>query len=224
MSMSAEASTALLIFARAPQAGHTKTRLIPLLGAQGAALLHERMIARALVAAEAAALGPIELWCAPSSSHPFFAGCVQRHRLSLHEQVGVSLGDSLRHAHDDAFKRHGCILMIGTDCPVLTTTHLQRAAIALQSHEAVIIPAEDGGYVLLGLKGPCPQVFANIAWSTADVFEQTMARLREANRSCRVLETLWDVDRPQDHARLRATMPDITTIRDADKSLGASQP
>jgi len=215
--MSADAPTAVLIFARAPIAGQAKTRLIPLLGTEGAARLQARMCERVLAVATEAAVGPVELWCTPEISHPFFAACGERHHPSLQLQVGASLGERLRHAHDQAFERHARILMIGTDCPVLSAAHLRRASHALRDHDAVITPAEDGGYVLLGLNRPCPRAFCEIDWSTEHVLRQTLARLRESGRTCHLSETLWDVDRPRDYERLLAAEADVVGLLGPDR-------
>jgi glycosyltransferase A (GT-A) superfamily protein (DUF2064 family) len=93
------------------------------------------------------------------------------------------------------------LLIVGTDCPVLTPAHLQQAADALQTHDAVLIPAEDGGYVLIGLRRPLPTVFEDITWSTPQVLMQTRERLLAAGASWQELPTLWDVDEPVDWAR-----------------------
>jgi glycosyltransferase A (GT-A) superfamily protein (DUF2064 family) len=94
-------------------------------------------------------------------------------------------------------------LIIGTDCPALTPVHLQQASTALSANDAVLIPAEDGGYVLIGLRQPEPAVFADIAWGTAKVLTSTRQRLRDISYSWIELPTLWDVDDPADLARLR---------------------
>ena len=87
---------------------------------------------------------------------------------------------------------------------MLTPAHLQQAADALQDHDAVLIPAEDGGYVLLGLRRPLPQVFDGVAWSTPHVLAQTRAQLAAAGARWVELPALWDVDEPADWARLQA--------------------
>ena len=93
------------------------------------------------------------------------------------------------------------LLIVGTDCPVLTVDHLQQAADVLQTQDAVLIPAEDGGYVLIGLRRALPEVFDGVEWSTPQVLAQTQARLRAAGASWQELPTLWDVDEPADWAR-----------------------
>jgi glycosyltransferase A (GT-A) superfamily protein (DUF2064 family) len=100
-----------------------------------------------------------------------------------------------------ATRPHMPWLVVGTDCPALTPAHLQQAADALQTHDAVLVPAEDGGYVLLGLRRPLAGVFERIDWSTQRVLAQTLERLHEAGASCMELPALWDVDEPADWQR-----------------------
>lgn len=205
----AEGSCALLVFARAPIPGHAKSRLIPRFGAHFAAALQQRMTERALDAAVRSEAGAVSLWCTPSVRHPFFAACRAAYRLTLESQRGPGLGERLRHAHDRMFAAYRALLIVGTDCPALSAEHLRTARTELRSHDAVVIPAEDGGYVLLGLARPCPAAFEGIDWGSDRVLAQTLQRLREAGRSCRVLAPLWDVDRPQDIERLAASLPEL---------------
>ncbi|MCC6532938.1 MAG: TIGR04282 family arsenosugar biosynthesis glycosyltransferase [Burkholderiales bacterium] len=203
----AESRLAILVFARAPEPGRAKTRLIPLIGAEAAARLQARMTASVLAAAQASGAGEVQLWCTPSREHEAF----QCHRndasLSLHSQRGDSLGERLRQAHDVAFRDHQRVVMIGTDCPALGGRELRAAGESLLHHDAHIVPAEDGGYVLLGLSRPCPALFEGIDWGTASVLAQTLERIRGLALSCRVSEPLWDVDRPEDYRRLTRLLP-----------------
>ena len=97
------------------------------------------------------------------------------------------------------------LLVIGTDCPLLTASHLHAAADALRAgHDAAILAAEDGGYVLIGLRRPMPGLFRNIAWGTDCVMAQTGERMRELALKWHEREMLWDVDRPKDLHRLAA--------------------
>ena len=94
------------------------------------------------------------------------------------------------------------MILIGSDCPALTAADVRRAARLLRGCDAVIAPAEDGGYPLIGLARSSPAVFAGVAWSTASVLEQTRERLAGLGWRWRELRTVWDVDRPEDLARL----------------------
>jgi glycosyltransferase A (GT-A) superfamily protein (DUF2064 family) len=104
-----------------------------------------------------------------------------------------------------ALSKRAKVLLIGTDCPVLTTRHLQLAEADLEHNDAVIVPAEDGGYALLGLSNPIPRVFVDIEWGSDQVYAQTMAKLAASGSRVAVHDTLWDVDLPADYERLQAT-------------------
>jgi len=110
-------------------------------------------------------------------------------------------------AVQDELPKHDAVVLIGTDCPALTAAHLQAAAAELKHHDAVIYPAEDGGYVLLGLARPCPEAFTHVNWGSDQVFAQTMAKFAAASLHVAVRETLWDVDIPADFHRLTSTFP-----------------
>lgn len=205
--MRAEAGPAVLIFAKAPIPGLAKTRLIPLLGAGRAATLQERMTLHTLDMARGAALGDIELWCAPSADHPFFAGCKDRYPVGLHTQPQGDLGARLRYACDNLSPPGRRVILIGTDCPLLDAEQLATVAGDLERFDAVVVPAQDGGYVLLGLARPCPDVFDSIDWGSEHVCRQTLDRLARSRMTCRLHPPLWDVDRPQDYTRLIASCP-----------------
>lgn len=205
--MSAEPQLELAVFARAPIPGRAKSRLIPCLGAAGAARLQQRMTEHVLAMACQAAIGPVSLWCSPAPGHPFFVACRARFGVSLRAQIGADLGARLLRAHDRTFAAKRRLLAIGTDCPILTGEELRAAAADLAEHDAVIVPASDGGYVLLGLARPCRAVFHDIAWGSAEVLDQTLARLRSNGFTCRVRPALWDVDRAEDLERLGQCLP-----------------
>lgn len=196
------------ILAKAPIPGLAKTRLVPALGAQGAARLQRQLTGQALHTALAADLGPVTLWCAPDARHRFFRALRRTTGLRCRVQPGGDLGERMH----TAFGLHcaeGPLLLIGTDCPVLQPAHLRRAAIALlDGADAVLQPAEDGGYVLVGLHRPQPALFHGMRWSTDQVMADTRARAREAGLRVTELETLWDLDLPQDLARWRACQVD----------------
>lgn len=192
----------IAVLARAPVPGAAKTRLIPLLGAREAARLQRQLTLRTLATAAAAQLGPVTLWCAPNAGHRFFKALHQRAAVDCIDQPGGDLGERM-HA---AFEHHcgrGPVLLIGTDCPALRPGHLREAARRLrEGADAVFQPAEDGGYVLVGLRRPRPMLFSGMAWGTAAVMATTRSRASALRVS--ELETLWDVDRPADLARLQA--------------------
>ena len=192
--------TAVIIFARAPRPGAVKTRLIPLLGADGAAELHALLVKRALETARAAALHRIELHGTPDIDDPFFRFCAGHFAVALALQAGFDLGTRMLAAFESVLAAHPRALLLGSDCPALTARHLRQADGALRDGaDAVFVPCEDGGYALIGLQRPDARLFDGIAWSGQDVMADTRTRLTGLGWRWRELETLWDVDRPEDY-------------------------
>jgi rSAM/selenodomain-associated transferase 1 len=188
------------ILARAPAPGFAKTRLIPALGEEGAARLQARLTERAAAIACAAGIGPVTLWVTPDERHPSFQ-ILRTRGVTLARQPDDDLGARMLMAIAAV---NGPVLVIGTDCPALTADHLQTAAATLHSgNDVVVFPAEDGGYVLIGMHRPLPDLFADMAWSTAEVMDETRRRLEQLGLSWQEPATLWDVDVPNDLARLQ---------------------
>ena len=184
MTSRADTRTKIIVFARAPRAGRVKTRLIPLLGEQGAARLHARLLRRALTTALEADLGPVELW-------------------TLRRQRGADLGARMYHAFARSLRRAERVVLIGSDCPVLRGRDLRKAARWLAGGaDAVFAPAEDGGYALVALRRVSPRLFRGVEWGGAQVMAQTRARLAALGWRWRELPLVWDVDRPEDYRRL----------------------
>jgi hypothetical protein len=194
------------VLAKAPIAGLAKTRLIPALGARGAARLQRDFTRHALRTATGAGLGPVTLWYAPEADHRFFRALRRTMNVDCQVQPTGDLGARMH----TAFRLHcvqGPLLLIGTDCPALRPHDLREAAQALcDGHDAVLGPAEDGGYVLVGLRSPQPALFSGMVWSTPSVMAETRARARGLGLRVMELETLWDVDLPADLPRL-CTLP-----------------
>ena len=202
--MATEAKERLIVFGKSPRAGAVKTRLIPLLGAQGAADLHTLLLDRALETARAYRSAELELH-ADHIDDSAIQACAARHRAALLAQSGADLGERMCAAFVRALSTDGCtgVVMIGADCPSLTRAHISNAFAALRDGcDAVFAPAEDGGYVLIGLSRVDAALFSGIAWSTDAVMAHTRRRLRDVGWSWRELDTLWDVDRPEDYVRL----------------------
>lgn len=200
------------IFARAPVAGQAKTRLIPLLGAEGAASLQAWMLQRTVAMAFAADVGPVTLWCEGDSEHRVFIHCRELGPLRILPQVAGDLGRRMLVAVEDSPTVAGT-LVIGTDCPVLSAAHLREAARSLAERDAVLIPVEDGGYVLIGMKTPAAGAFAGIDWGTPQVMAQTRRSLAALGWRWAELATLWDVDRAEDVERLAAMFPEVGKIQ-----------
>jgi rSAM/selenodomain-associated transferase 1 len=198
MSRATTECVSIAVLAKAPLPGLAKTRIIPSLGADGAAALQARLIERAVATAQAAALGPVTLWCAPDETHPLFATMQEKFDVTLARQPDGDLGSRM---HAAIAAANGPVLVIGTDCPALTAIHLRDAAAALRDHDAVLITAEDGGYVLIGLRQPTEALFCDMEWGVATVMNETRRRLRSLKLTWRELAPSWDLDTPQDLAR-----------------------
>ena len=194
----------ILIFARAPVPGRVKTRLIPALGTEGACALYRDCLLHVVEMACVAGLAPVELWCAPDATHPVFAQLASRWPLTLRVQQGDDLGARMRHAAAAALHGARKVVLIGSDVPALGSVHLQRALCDLEAFEVVMNPAEDGGYVLLGVRTDHPGLFEDMPWGGEQVAAETRRRCRAAGLRLREGERLWDLDRPNDLARLAA--------------------
>lgn len=194
------ADTAVLVFAKSPVPGQVKTRLVPGLSARQAATLYERMLAHAVATAVASALGPVTLYAHPDHRCPRLRALAQRHGTLIAAQSGPDLGARMQHALGNALQCHPRALLIGSDCPALQPEILRAAARVLcdEHTPVVLVPAVDGGYVLVGGRELCPAMFQDIPWGTAGVMTRTREKLRNAGCAWRELAPLRDVDRIQD--------------------------
>jgi len=188
----------VIVLAKAPVGGYAKTRLIPALGAAGAADLAARLLGRAVNAALAAGLGPVDLCCAPDSGHPAFAQFASCLGVTTSDQGGGDLGARMERALHRWLPLAGRALLIGTDAPALDAAVLRAAALALDAHDAVFVPAFDGGYVLVGLRRMQAPIFQGMAWSTTTVMAHTRERLARAGWQHLELAAMADIDEPAD--------------------------
>jgi rSAM/selenodomain-associated transferase 2/rSAM/selenodomain-associated transferase 1 len=196
---SAPPRVALLVFAKAPEPGLAKSRLIPALGSDGAADLAKRLLERTLATATAARFASLQLWCAPDADHPLLVEAAHRHGATRHVQQGLDLGERMQRALAEALAGHHAALLVGTDCPELSVDDLHDAARALAGpRDVALIPAEDGGYVLVGMRRPNPALFSGIDWGTGRVLDQTCARGAAAGLRIHLGRRLRDIDRPED--------------------------
>lgn len=193
----------ILVFAKQPDSGQVMTRLIPLLGEPAAARLHTRFVHNTLDKACGAGLAPVELWCSPCIEAVFFQDCMQRFDITLHLQTRGDLGQRMHHAICDALGRDTSAVLVGTDCPGLCAADLDEALDALtRGAGAVLGPARDGGYYLVGLTRPVPHLFTGIEWGTDTVFTETVKRLDDAGIDFHCLAERDDVDTPEDYQQL----------------------
>lgn len=200
LSIGMSMSTQLIIFTRYPEPGSTKTRLIPALGETGAAMLSRQMTEHTLAQVHTLHLK------SPIAVEIYFAGGT----LDLMQQwlgsgwnyiaqAKGNLGDRMTQAFQSAFAaERQRVIIIGSDCPELSSTILMRAIEALADHDLVLGPARDGGYYLIGLRRFIPELLAGISWSTAEVLQQTLTIAQQQELTLFLLPVLTDIDYPQD--------------------------
>ncbi|MCP4995487.1 MAG: glycosyltransferase [Gammaproteobacteria bacterium] len=192
----------ILIFAKAPEAGKVKTRLIPALTPDEAAALYQQLLTDTVVKMMESRVAAVDCWCAPDGEHPLFQRLSHRFGIELFIQQGADLGERMAHAANEALVQHEAVVLIGGDCPGLMSDQLQQAFTWLyQGDDAVIAPAEDGGYVLLGLRRVDHRLFKSIPWGGDQVLNLTRERLKSLDWRWRELKTQWDLDRPEDLKR-----------------------
>lgn len=190
------------VLAKAPIPGQVKTRLIPRLGENCAANLQAILIARAIDTALSAKVGKVELWCAPNTAHDVFAPLAGR-GVMLHDQGSGDIGERMHRALRYAQSWGDGAILIGTDCPALSAGDLRAAAASLAAGmDAAIVPAEDGGYVLLATSNPRTELFEGISWGSNTVMAETRSRMSRLAWRWQELPVRWDVDRPEDYDRL----------------------
>ncbi|NOQ93747.1 MAG: DUF2064 domain-containing protein [Methylophaga sp.] len=197
----------ILVFCKAPIAGQVKTRLMPQISAAQAVDVHIELTDRTLSLLHKAHYCPVQLWCNPSLEHAFFEQCADNYSVSLHLQQGNDLGERMHHAINTALEYSTTVLIIGCDCPSLTSDDLEFAMTALQAeNEVVIAPAEDGGYVMIGMRKAHPQLFFNMTWGHEQVFNNTHQRITELNLTLIETRQQWDVDTFDDLQRYHSFM------------------
>jgi len=195
------AAARILLFAKAPVPGQVKTRLIPSVGAQRAAEIYRTLLERVIEEATRE-IASVEIWCAPDTRHAVFQTVVGNPSITLRTQTTGDLGQRMAYAARQALTGSEMVLLIGGDCPELKAEHLRRALTWLDAGvDAVLGPAEDGGYVLLGLRRMNWQLFCDIPWGADQVLNITRQRLAQLGWNWRELEPLWDLDREADLER-----------------------
>ena len=193
------ASTALIVFAKAPVAGQVKTRLCPPLTPDEAASLHGSLVLDLLERCQSLKECDRILAGAPTPEHPFFGAMKARFKIPIWEQVGDDLGARMAHAIQAALgSSYQSVLIVGTDIPGITVSLITTAFKSLQDHDIVLGPTIDGGYYLIGLRSPAPELFENMPWSTDQVFFFTQEKAKAIGLSLKILPRLRDLDTVDD--------------------------
>lgn len=192
---------ALVVMAKEPVAGSVKTRLGAMLSADQSLDLYRAFLLDKVDQVVGVAGVTPYLAYTPPGARPAFEQLVGG-RIALLEQRGGDLGERLRHVADDLGSRHAGVLLVDSDTPNLPSGALVEAVDALGASDVVIGPAWDGGYYLLGMRRPDPELFGGIAWSTGRVLAQTIENVRRRGSTLHFLPSWYDVDRPPDLQRL----------------------
>ncbi|HEY9162341.1 MAG TPA: TIGR04283 family arsenosugar biosynthesis glycosyltransferase [Desulfomonilia bacterium] len=206
----------LIIFSRCPVPGKVKTRLIPLLGPDGAARLQRDMAAWLIKRLEP--LLPdvnVRVYtdaCGSCGIQSIFSPDLQV-RIQVPGDIGRKMSAAFSEAFDEGFER---VVLIGSDCPFITPDNIRHSFLKLEACDCVLGPAYDGGYYLIGLKRLCPDIFKDISWGGDTVLEQSLMKAHAHGMSTALLERLHDIDRPQDvelwKNLLRQSEPGISVI------------
>ena len=197
--MPAEPVVTLHLLAKAPLAGQAKTRLIPLLGAEGAAKAHTELLRFCLAnACQALPAEQITLWTALDHHHALFNQLHQEYGVTLRAQPAGDLGARIQAAlsHEP-----GPSMVMGSDCPSISANLITHCAAQLAHKDVVILPAEDGGYGLIGTHDDYPSLFEGIPWGTPEVLSRTREKMASLNLDAAYPATIWDVDHPADWQR-----------------------
>ena len=200
----------ILVFAREPLLGKVKSRLAVEIGAQEALAVYRAMLARLGQLLNQAQVAAWDLLVTSNCSHKDFVSICNKTNITL--QSGQDLGARMDTAIRQTLQRENVesVVLIGTDCPAVTERYLNQALLALESGVDVVLgPAEDGGYVLVGMRRPITALFEDIPWGTDQVMSRTLEALKAHELSYELLDTLWDVDRPEDLVRLQSLLPPL---------------
>ncbi|MDH5230819.1 MAG: TIGR04282 family arsenosugar biosynthesis glycosyltransferase [Gammaproteobacteria bacterium] len=210
--MFAKIQNAIIVFAKAPIAGYSKTRLIPFIGADAASKLQEQFIQRTLKTVCSDRDWTVYLFTTPHSEFPVFQEWSTQAGLLFRQQITGDLGQRMANAFAQIKQCHDRVIIIGTDCPDLNVAALHQGFACLDHDDVVIFPAEDGGYVGLGLKSLMPGIFRNIDWSTEKVLQQTMERIKQVGATWHLMPELWDVDNYEDYKRFEKLLQNENSL------------
>ena len=190
------------MFAKTPLSGHVKTRLAADIGNQAALDVYKQLLEKTLHTVVSSKLSPVELWLDSDNQDIWLQDSINRLAVPVQQQSGIDLGERMASAFEKTLGDADFCVLIGTDCPLLDMSYLSDACAALHSGiEIVIGPAEDGGYVLIGLRNCKPELFASIDWSTSAVMQQTLQTIDDQQWQHKELPVLWDIDRLADWRR-----------------------
>lgn len=203
--MAADSDSLLIIqFARSPEKGRVKTRMIPHLSASQACDLHCQLTLWTCSQLLGWGVGKVEMSVAGSTDHRLFRQCAAMGVADVSVQCGSDLGERMHNAMLRGLAHYRRVIVVGSDCPSIDAAYLDQAAQGLQVAPLVLGPATDGGYVLIGARQIDGEIFKAIPWGTDQVFDKTLAALKRIGLRWSQLPYLSDVDRPEDLAEWEA--------------------
>ena len=194
------------MFAREPVEGSVKTRLARSIGDQEALRIYQKMVNTTVGMVARSGLAELELYVSGDIEHPMFQSLADQYGIRISSQTGKNLGERMFHALKQSLDNTSYCILIGTDCPVMTAAYLEQAFCVLgKGLDAVLGPAEDGGYVLIGASMVDISWFTGIDWGSQNVLAQSLQKLAAGKASYEQLQPLWDVDEIEDLHRWRLT-------------------
>lgn len=189
----------LLVFAKSPEAGKVKTRLIPDIGVTAATNLYKELLTRTLNSAANFSYLDKQLWLSGNKEHSFFNSFNKTNVFKIMKQSGLNLGEKMFNAFNHALIEYAYAVLIGCDCPSLTIQDFKTAATMLETDKDIVLgPAEDGGYYLIALKKNYIELFSDIEWGADSVFLTTLTKAKELNLNIGLLTKRIDIDRVTD--------------------------
>lgn len=204
----------LLQFAKWPEPGRVKTRLIPALGVEGALEAHLLLTTTVLTQLAVTEL-PLQFWwdravdTVPEHAYKIVSALKQR-AVVQRTQAGADLGERMCHALEASLAQYDKVVIVGSDCPSVEEQYVTQALAALDESDLVLGPSDDGGYVLIGARRTEPGMLDDIAWGSPDVLAQTCERLSAKGLTVSLLEPRWDVDEPEDWQRFLGSPSNFT--------------
>jgi hypothetical protein len=218
---------ALAVFLKAPRPGAVKTRLVPALGAEAAAGLYRALAEHAVRATRPrAAEYERRLYFGPAEARAEMEAWLPGE--TWVPQTGADLGARMSSAFDEELRRGADrVALIGSDIPGVGREDVLTALGSLQDHDLALGPARDGGYYLIALARPWPELFRGLAWGTSAVFAATLERAAALGLTVRVLPERRDIDTVEDVRAEWASLRPIVTrgVVDAiEAALGLAPP
>ncbi|MBU2874509.1 TIGR04282 family arsenosugar biosynthesis glycosyltransferase [Marinobacter salexigens] len=210
MAKNKSADAVVMQFAKWPEAGRVKTRLIPALGVSGALRAHVALTFAVLENLDDSGFAVQFWWDRELEPVPEVAQevvqAIEQRGVEQRVQQGMNLGDRMFNALAVGLASHRLALIVGSDCPSVDPGYVRQAVGCLEDYDVVLGPSDDGGYVLIGARRVVPHMLDGVEWGTGSALEQTCEQIKKMGLSVGLLEPRWDVDEPEDWARFQLTL------------------